>query len=68
MSPDTTDDYIDAYGLSLEAPSVLTEKEYSANVLFDERVLKSIENSEFKLDMSYEINKATQYRIEKDYC
>lgn len=51
MSPDTTDDYIDAHGLFPEAPSALTEKEYSANVLLEERVLKSIKNSEFKLDI-----------------
>jgi hypothetical protein len=59
MSLDDIDDFIDMYGLFLEAPSVLSEKEYFANVLFEERLLQGIQNSEDRFDnkIPYEINK-----------
>jgi hypothetical protein len=57
MYPDTTDDYIDAYGLFLEAPSILSQKEYFGKVLFNSEALQSIQSSEFEPRISYEINK-----------
>jgi hypothetical protein len=59
MSPEDTDDFIDMYGLFLEAPSVLTKEEYFASVLFDEKLLQSIQNSQDSFDnrIPYEINK-----------
>lgn len=59
MNFDNTDDFIDAFGLFLEAPSVLTEKEYFAKVLFEERLLESVQNSEYRFDNKIpdEINK-----------
>ena len=59
MSLDDIDDFIDVYGLFLEAPSVLSEKEYFANVLFEEILLQSIQNNEDRFDnkIPYKINK-----------
>jgi hypothetical protein len=63
MSLDDIDDYIDEYGMFLEAHFILTKEEYSSKVLFnDEELLQSIANSEFKdiffdLDLPYEKNK-----------
>jgi hypothetical protein len=41
----------------LDAQWILTKEEYFAKVLFREGILQSIENSGFKLDLPYEINK-----------
>jgi hypothetical protein len=56
MSLDNIDDYLDEYGLFLDAPFVLTKEEYSAKVLFDEGLLQSIQNSRFSIDLPYERN------------
>ena len=57
MNLDDTDDYLEEYGLFLDAQWILTKEEYFAKVLFREGILQSVENSEFKLDIPYEINK-----------
>jgi hypothetical protein len=57
MSLDDTDDYIDQYGMFLEAGSVLSQKEYFGKVLFNSEALHSIQSSEFEPCISYEINK-----------
>ena len=57
MSLDDTDDYLEEYGLFLDAQWILIKEEYFAKVLFREGILQSIENSKFKLDLPYEINK-----------
>jgi hypothetical protein len=54
---DYADDYLEEYGLFLDAQWILTKEEYFAKVLFREGILQSVENSEFKLDIPYEINK-----------
>ena len=57
MYPESTDDYIDAYGMFLEAGSVLTKEEYFMKVLFNSESLQSIQSSEFESRIPYEINK-----------
>jgi hypothetical protein len=44
----------DNYGYFLDAPFVLTRKEYSAKVLLDEELLQTIQNN---IDLPYEKNK-----------
>jgi hypothetical protein len=57
MYPETTDDFIDAYGMFLEASAILTKEQYFMKVLFNSKALNSIQSSEFEPRISYEINK-----------
>ena len=67
MYPDTTDDYIDAYGIFLEGASVLTKEEYFGKVLFHSEALQSIQSSEFEPRTSYEISKEDGGTISFNY-